>query len=76
MPAKVTDPFVCVFTDDAAWQSVQTAPWPVAVVRCGACELLASVDEVALWHSVQLFTELSAVFHVYEETTVPFCPLL
>ena len=54
----------CVATVAVAWQSLQTAPAPVSVVRCGPCEFVASVEEVALWHSVQLFVAPIAVFQV------------
>ena len=55
LAANVTDPFACVATVAVAWQSLQSAPAPVSVVRCGPCEFVASVVLVALWHSVQLF---------------------
>ena len=64
LPAKVTEPFPCVATVAVAWQSLQTAPAPVSVVRCGPCEFVASVEEVALWHSVQLLVAPIAVFQV------------
>ena len=64
-PRKVTEPFACVSTVAVAWQSLQTAPAPVSVVRCGPCEFVASVEEVASWHSVQLFVAPIAVFQVY-----------
>ena len=77
VPLKVTDPFACVATDAVAWQSLHAAPSPVSVVRCGPCELLASVVEVALWHSVQLFVPPpSCVPHVYGRIAVVLCPLL
>ena len=64
LAAKVTEPFPCVATVAVAWQSLQTAPAPVSVVRCGPCELLTSVELVALWHSVQLLVPPIAVFQV------------
>ena len=54
---RFTDPFACVFTVAAPWQSSQTAPAPVFVVKCAPCEFVTSVAEVPLWHSVQLFTD-------------------
>ena len=74
---KVTEPLPCVATDAVVWQSLHTAPAPVLVVRCGPCELVASVAEVAPWHSVQLFVPPpSTVFQVYGDTTVVLRPLL
>jgi hypothetical protein len=77
VPLNVTDPSACVATDAVVWQSLHTAPRPVHVVRCGPCEFVTSVVEVALWHSLQLFVlPPSCVPHVYGDTAVPLCPLL
>ena len=40
---SVTEPFACVLTVAAAWQSAHSAPPPVSVVRCGPCEFVTSV---------------------------------
>ena len=77
LAAKVTDPLACVATVAAAWQSLQTAPAPVSVVRCGRASSSPASTAVALWHSVQLFVPPPiAVPQVYAVTTAALCPLL
>ena len=55
---------------------MQTAPAPVSVVRCGPCEFVVSVEEVAPWHSVQLLVAPIAVSQVYPVIAAALCPLL
>ena len=77
LPLNVTEPFACVATVAAAWQSSHTAPAPVELVRCGPCEFVTSVFVAALWHSVQLFVPPPIIEpQVYPETAAALCPLL